>query len=131
MAALALPLLALSSCTVVDKAILPAPGSGKGIFITQQDLNEPYTSLGPIQATRKGVVLFGFADPAGTDLQSGFDELIPEVTRMGGDGVINVRYKQTQYLPATRVLFAILFFIPLPSEVTVTGEVVKLNRPGG
>ena len=46
---------------------------------------------------------------------------------MGGDGIINVRFEQTQYALPTRILFAILFFIPLPSESTITGEVVKLS----
>lgn len=44
---------------------------------------------------------------------------------MGGDGAIHVRFHQTQYLPLTRVL---LFWFPLPTHVTVTGEVVKLRR---
>jgi hypothetical protein len=48
---------------------------------------------------------------------------------MGGDGIMNVRFQQTQYILPTRILFAVLFFIPLPSEVTLSGEVVKLG-PG-
>jgi hypothetical protein len=40
-----------------------------------------------------------------------------------------VRFQQTQYSLATRILFAVLFFVPLPSEATITGEVVKLD-PG-
>ncbi len=46
---------------------------------------------------------------------------------MGGDGIINVRFQQTQYMVATRILFSILFFIPLPSEANVMGEVVKFE----
>ena len=57
-----------------------------------------------------GVVLFGFVDVIGTDLDTGFKEvLIPQVRAMGGDGAINVRFRQTQYLPVTRVFGAIFF----------------------
>jgi hypothetical protein len=126
---LALSLAALTGCTVVDTATVPSDRSGKDIFVTAGDIPEPYESLGMVQATRSGVLLFGFADVVGTDIQAGFDEvLIPEVRAMGGDGAINVRFRQTQYLPVTQVLGAIFFFVPLPSSVTVTAEVVKLRR---
>jgi hypothetical protein len=121
-------LAALSGCTTVDVMRVPESRSGRGVFVTTSDLPGPYKSLGVVQATRRGVLLFGFADPAGTDLQAGVDDqLIPQVHMMGGDGVINVRFQQTQYSLATRILFAILFFAPLPSEVTISGEVVKLE----
>ena len=56
-----------------------------------------------VQATRSGVLLFGFADVVGTDLQAGFEEvLLPQIREMGGDGAINVRFRQTQYLPVRR-----------------------------
>jgi hypothetical protein len=123
-------LAALSGCTTVDIMRVPEARGGRGVFVTTADLPGPYTSLGVVQATRRGVLLFGFADLAGTDLQSGVDEqLLPQIHMMGGDGVINARFQQTQYSVATRILFAILFFVPLPSEVTITGEVVKLD-PG-
>lgn len=120
--------LVASGCTAVNRATVSADPGGRGIFVTEQDLTEPYQSLGPIQATRRGVLLFGFGDPAGTDIQSAVDTLVPEVLRLGGDGVINVRFEQTQYILPTRILFAVLFFIPLPSQVNITGEVVKLRR---
>jgi hypothetical protein len=98
------------------------------VFVSTSDLPGPYKSLGVVQATRRGVLLFGAVDPAGTDLQADLDDqLLPQVRMMGGDGVINARFQQTQYTLPTRLLFAILFFIPLPSEVTITGEVVKLE----
>lgn len=115
-------------CTTIDTATVPSDRSGRGLFITQEDLSEPYESLGPIQATRRGVLLFGFVDPAGTDLQAGLEELVTEVRKLGGDGVINLRYQQTQYPIVTRVLGALFFFVPLPAEVNVTGEVVRLRR---
>jgi hypothetical protein len=82
-----------------------------------------------VQATRSGVLLFGFVDVVGTDIEAGLkDVLIPQVREMGGDGAINVRFRQTQYLPAQQVMGAIFFFVPLPTSVTVTAEVVKLRR---
>jgi hypothetical protein len=123
-------LVALSGCTTVDVARVQAMGRGHDVFVSTRDAPGPYKSLGVVQATRRGVLLFGFADPAGTDLQSDLDEqLLPQVRQMGGDGIINVRFQQTQYTLPTRILFSILFFIPLPSEATITGEVVKLD-PG-
>jgi hypothetical protein len=120
--------VALSGCTTVDVAVAPDVSRGRDVFVTTSDLKGPYKSLGVVQATRRGVLLFGFADPAGTDLQGDLDEqLLPQVRMMGGDGIINVRFQQTQYALATRILFAILFFAPLPSEATITGEVVKLE----
>jgi hypothetical protein len=126
---LALALVALTGCTVVNTTSVPSDRSGKDVFVTAGDIPEPYESLGMVQATRSGVLLFGFVDVVGTDLDAGFkDVLIPQVREMGGDGAINVRFRQTQYLPVTKVFGAIFFFIPLPSSVTVTAEVVKLQR---
>jgi len=122
--------LALGACTTVDMARAPTRQGGRDVFVSTADVPGPYKSLGAVQATRRGVLLFGFADPAGTDLQGNLDEqLLPLVHSMGGDGVINVRFQQTQYALATRILFAILFFIPLPNESSISGEVVKLE-PG-
>ncbi len=41
---------------------------------------------------------------------------------------MNVRFHQTQYTPAAQVVGLVFFFVPLPSSVTVTAEVVKLQR---
>ncbi|HZH74844.1 MAG TPA: hypothetical protein VEY88_02355 [Archangium sp.] len=125
-----LMLMALTGCTAVNVARAPSVGDTRDVFVTTGDVKGPYQSLGVVQTTRRGVLLFGFADPAGTDMEAGmYESLIPEVRRMGGDGIMNVRFQQTQYILPTRILFAVLFFIPLPSEVTLSGEVVKLG-PG-
>ena len=125
----ALVLLALTGCTVVNTASVPSDRGGKDIFVTAGDIPEPHESLGLVQVSRSGVLLFGFADVVGTDLNAGFQEaLIPQVREMGGDGAINVRFHQTQYLPLTKVLGVLFFFIPLPSQVTITAEVVKLQH---
>lgn len=125
-----LAILLLGGCTTIEVARTP-DRFGNQIFVTQEDLLEPYESLGIIQTTRRGVLLLGVLDPAATDLTSTLEEsFLPEVRKLGGDGVINLRYERTQYQDATRVLFALLFFIPLPTEITVTGEVVRLARAG-
>jgi hypothetical protein len=121
----------LVGCTTVNVAAVPSAHDARDVFVTTSDVQEPYQSLGLVQVTRKGVLLFGFADPARTTLEEGLREtLLPEVRRMGGDGIMNVRFHQTQYALPTRVLFALLFFIPLPSQVTFTGEVVRLGPEG-
>jgi hypothetical protein len=123
-------LMALAGCTSVNVAQVPSIRDRRDVFVSTGDVKGPYQSLGVVQTTRRGVLLFGFGDPAGTDLEAGLREsLIPEVRRLGGDGIMNVRFQQTQYTVPTRILFVLLFFIPLPSEVTLSGEVVKLG-PG-
>jgi hypothetical protein len=126
---LSLSLVALTGCTVINTASVPSDRSGQDIFVSAGDIPEPYESLGMVQATRSGVLLFGFVDVVGTDIEAGLkDVLIPQIREMGGDGAINVRFRQTQYLPMQQVMGAIFFFVPLPSSVTVTAEVVKLRR---
>ena len=125
-----LMLMVLAGCTSVNVARVPSMGDRREVFVSTGDVKGPYQSLGVVQTTRRGVLLFGFADPAGTDLEAGLREsLIPEIRRLGGDGIMNLRFQQTQYTIPTRILFALLFIIPLPSEVTLSGEVVRLG-PG-
>ena len=124
-----LALWAGTGCTTINVAQIPSDRSGTEIFLSAGDIPEPYDTLGVVQATRSGVRLFGFLDPVGTDIQAGLrDVLIPQIRDMGGDGAINVRFNQIQYAPVTQVVMAVFFFIPLPSSVTVSGEVVKLRR---
>lgn len=130
----ALPLalgLALAGCTTVNTARIPGRSAlqrGERPFVLTGDLTEPYESLGPLQVTRRGVLVAGFLDPAGTTLESGFQELLEGVREMGGDGIINVRYEQTQYTPVARGVGLVLFLFPFRSQVTVRGEVVRLVR---
>lgn len=131
--ALALALLApMGGCTVVNTATIPPPNPAvRQPFVTLGDITTPYESLGLVQVTRKGVLLFGFLDPVGTDIQQGFnDVLVPLIRERGADGMINVRFHQTQYLLPTRIIFAVLFIFPLPTNVTITGEIVRLRPPG-
>jgi hypothetical protein len=119
----------LSACTTVDTVRVSGEPSERGLpFIRSGDLQQPYESRGLVQVTRRGVYLFGFADPAGTSLDPAVRELYAQVSRMGGDGIINVQWSMTQYPLPARILGALFFFIPLPAEVTVTGEVVSLRR---
>ena len=121
----------VSGCTVVNRVTLPAVPGGSDVFVTAGDIVEPHDVLGVVQAHRGGVLLFGNIDVVGTDLEAGFKEvLLPYVKGLGGDGVTRVRFHMTQYTPFARVLGALFFFAPLPSEVTITGQVVRLkNRP--
>jgi hypothetical protein len=127
---LCLAFAALFGCTVVNSVTVPAvPGQpGQDIFITAGDISTPHEVLGLVQVHRAGVLLFGNIDIIGTDLEAGFKQtLIPEVKKLGGDGVVRVRYQMTQYTPWARVLGVLFFFAPLPSQVTITGQVVKLK----
>jgi hypothetical protein len=124
--------LAASACTAVNTAIVPSDRSGKDIFVAAGDIPEPYDTLGLVQVSKQGVLLAGFFDPVGTDIQAGFtDALIPQIRQMGGDGAINARFRQTQYITASKVFAAIFFIFPLPTGVTLTAEVVKLRRGPG
>jgi hypothetical protein len=117
--------LALTGCTTIDTALIREQRGMGELFVTQQDISEPYQSLGPVQTTVRGIIWFGI-DFAGANLNDVLgDVFLPQLRRVGADGAINVRYDQIQYLTLTRVL---LFFFPLPSEVTVTGEAVRLRR---
>jgi hypothetical protein len=121
-----------AGCTAVNTARLPQGTAGAGdVFVTTGDIKEPYASLGVIQATRKGAVIFGWGDPGGTDLDDALKDLVAEARVMGGDGVINLRFQQTQYPPWARTCGLIFFIVPLPAEVTLTGEVVRLGDGGG
>jgi hypothetical protein len=123
-------LLALSGCTVIDTAVVPSQrGNPNEVFVTAGDIMEPHDVIGLVQASRHGVLLFGFLDPIGTDLESAFvDTLIPYIKELGGDGAVRARFHMTQYTPATKVFGAIFFFLPLPSQVTITAQVVKLRK---
>jgi len=128
MMTLAVAALLGSGCTMVDKVVLSAVPGGKEIFVTAGDIQEPHEVLGVIQVSRSGPLLFGNIDVVGTDLETGFKTvLLPEVKKMNGDGVVRVRYHMTQYSPFARIAGAILFIFPLPSTVTITGQVVKLK----
>lgn len=129
MMALALTAVGSTGCTVVDKVRLPAVPGGDEVFVTAGDIQEPHEVLGVVQVSRSGPLLFGNIDVVGTDLEAGFKEvLLPEVKKMNGDGVVRVRYHMTQYTPFARIAGAILFVFPLPSTVTITGQVVKLKH---
>jgi hypothetical protein len=121
---------ALAGCTVVNSVAVPPRGAAGEPFVTAGDITEAHDVLGFVQVTRTGVLLFGNIDVMGTDLEAGFKQaLVPAIKEAGGDGAVRVRYQMTQYTPAARVLGAIFFIFPLPSTVTLTGQVVKLKGP--
>ena len=126
---LPLTLLASTGCTSVQYVAFPkhtAPGT---IFFTAEAPKAPYESVGLIQLTRKGARVFGFADPVGTDLESAMKELTPQIQTSGADGIANVRMHATPFTTGEEILGAIFFFMPLGSQVTITGELVRLGPP--
>ncbi len=120
-----------SGCTAVDYAVLPTQAHRGEVFISMSGLNEPYESVGLVQITRRGVRAFGFADPAGTDLTAAATELAPEIRRAGADGVINAKFTASPVTTLAKIMGLIFFFAPIPAEVTVTGELVKLRAAAG
>jgi hypothetical protein len=116
---------AASGCTSVSAAKLPQAHGPADLLVTQEAIAEPYESKGVLQLTRKGAVVFGFIDVPGTDLESAIAEIGPEARKRDADGIVNMRVEQTQYSTFARVLGAVFFFVPLPSEVTINGELVK------
>jgi hypothetical protein len=96
-------LLLLTGCTAVSYAPVPSQRAQGQIFVSAEGLNEPYESVGIVQVTRRGVLLFGFADPAGTDLSAAVNEMEGQVRRANADGVINAKVEQTNYTTAARI----------------------------
>ncbi len=124
-----LALLSLGGCTSVQYVEFPkrtAPGT---IFFTAEAVKPPYESVGVIQLTRKGARVFGFADPVGTDLETAMKELTPQIQTSGADGVANVRMHSTPITLGDEILGAIFFFAPIGTQVTITGELVRLGPP--
>ena len=121
--------LTFSACTAQNAYIYPESIQKKYV-ITTGDITQPYESLGYIQLSKGGVTLFGFVDLNDADLQGMFEEvLIDEINKAGANGIINLRFHEVQYTTATRVLFAsLLFFVPLPNVVEVTGELIKTKE---
>ena len=118
--------LGLCACSA-GNIYLFQPEVQKRFFISEGDIQRPHQSLGFVQLTRKGAFLFGFAPVVHADLQKMFGELlIAEMEKRGADGIINMQFRETQYPLATKIIFAFpLFFIPLPTRVEVTGELIK------
>jgi len=126
---LAAALLLLSGCTASTFARFPAPDPTRP-FVTAEGLpaGTPYDSVGLVQVTRRGVLVFGFADPAGTEVDGALVDLELEARKVGADGVVNARVVKQPWTLAERITGAVLFFMPLPSEVTLTGELVRLRK---
>lgn len=124
-----LALLSLGGCTSVQYVEFPkhtAPGT---VFFTAEAVQPPYESVGVIQLTRKGARVFGFADPVGTDLESAMKELTPQIQTSGADGIANVRMHATPITTSEEILGAIFFIFPIGTQVTITGELVRLGPP--
>ena len=117
----------LAGCTVGNLYMYP-PEIAEHYLITMGESPRPYVSKGFVQITAKGANLAGFLTVVDADLQKMFGELlIPEIEKAGADGLVNLDFKETQHPTATKVVFAILFFIPLPTSVEITGELVEFE----
>lgn len=121
--------LALGGCTVISVARLPPPRPGaRRILVTTGGVSQPYESLGLVQVYRGGAYLFGWVPVPALDLQTVLeDDLLPEAERRGADAVIHLRFHEDQYPPALRFVLLIppLLLIPLPANVTMSGELVR------
>ena len=125
--AAALTLGLLAGCTAGNIYLYP-PEITSNYLITMGESPRPYLSKGFVQITAKGANLAGFLTVVDADLQKMFGELlIPEIEKAGADGIVNLDFKETQHPTATKVVFAILFFIPLPTSVEITGELVEFE----
>ena len=117
----------LAGCTVGNLYMYP-PEIAEHYLITMGESPRPHVSKGFVQITAKGANLAGFLTVVDADLQKMFGELlIPEIEKAGADGIVNLDFKETQHPTATKVVFAILFFIPLPTSVEITGELVEFE----
>ncbi len=127
----ALALAVTAGCSAQNHYVFPQAVQER-YLITTGDTDRPYQSLGLVQLTRRGANLFGFVSVVDADLQKMFGELlIQEIQRAGADGIINVHFHETQYTLATKILFAFpLFFVPLPTQVQITGELVRFLPVG-
>jgi hypothetical protein len=122
---LALLALVAAGCTAQNAYIYP-PAVQQRYLITMGDAQRPYQSMGYIQITRRGAYMAGFIPVVDADMQKMFGEiLIGEIQKAGADGIINLHFYETQYTPATRAIFVLFFFIPLPTVVEVSGELIR------
>jgi hypothetical protein len=118
--------LAATACTARNAYVYPKAVQSH-YLITAGDTPRPYQSLGYLQVSKSGANLFGFLSIVDADLNALFgDILVPELEKAGADGIINLRFEETQHVTATKILFAFpLFFIPLPTHVEATGEMIR------
>jgi hypothetical protein len=119
-----------SACSVSNAYVYPREVQER-YLITAGDTSKPHLSRGYIQISRSGANLFGFASLVDADLQTLFGELVvPELEKAGADGIINMQFEERQYTLGTKILFAIppFCFIPLPTHVQLTGELVSFKN---
>ena len=120
--------LFLFNCTSVNTVRVNGdikPGSN---FVTTGSIKKPYKSMGLIQVMKRGSYFTGYIPIVEADLQTGFKEVLePAIKQAGADGVINVQFTEIQYNGFQRVFFTILFFVPWPRGVLISGELVKLQ----
>ena len=126
-------LLATTACGTARSAYVQSPTVQNRYLITMGDTKRPYESLGYLQLTRKGADLFGFFSIVDADMKKLFgDELIRELDKHHADGIINLRFHESQWTTAERVLFALppMFLFPMPTRVELSGEMIRFVDMG-
>jgi len=120
-------MLLLCGCSVTNSYLLPEEIKERYV-ITTGDIDQSYESLGFIQISKKGLTVFGFKDLGAANLEGMFQEtLIEEIEKAGADGIINLHFHEFQYNKLTRSIFAVLFILPLPNSVEISGELIKIQ----
>ncbi len=128
MIAALLTLVLFGGCTV-GNIYMYTPEIRENYLITMGESPKPYESRGFLQITAKGANLAGFFPVVEADLEKMFgDLLIREIEKAGADGIVNLDFKELQHPTAVKAIFVVLFFIPLPTSVEITGELVKFNE---
>ena len=123
----------LGACTA-KSAHIQKPQTQSRYLITMGDTERPYESLGYLQMTRKGADMLGWLSVVDADLDKMMgDELLGELERAGADGIINLRFKEHQWTTAERLIFLVppMIFIPLPTRVEITGELIRFSGAPG
>src|SRR5262245_36319755 len=121
---IALLTITAAACGTARSAYVQPAAVQNRYLITMGDTKRPYESLGYLQLTRKGADLFGFISIVDADMQKLFgEELIRELEKRGADGIINLKFHESQWTTAERVLFALppMFLIPMPTRVELSG----------
>ena len=80
--------LSLLACTAGHNTTLPPKSE---LFVTNGDINEPYTPLGLVSGQSRGFQLLGIV-PIGPSIDEARDMMLEEARALGADAVINVDF---------------------------------------
>jgi len=126
---LMLALLCLSACTAI---VHGSPLSGRpfrdgGVYLSTGGSPRPYKTLGFVQVTGYGMEIAGALTAGDSGIDSVLSgSLADQAIRMGGDGVINISFLDTN--PSTPAEKAQSALKSLENIATGTGGVESKNR---